>query len=332
MLKTDRTAALMPLPGIGDLVWHLPCIHAIAESRPDRQVILIAKPRTGATTLLRGDRAIGSIISFDRHPVAGQAGRHDGILGYGRLINLLNRSNLRRIFIFHRSWRYTSAARLAGIPERFSYRTGPPHHRRQLRRQLLTLHAFYVARNFVESLGIAISEAEPVLPLAADAVTEVRSRFSQLPRPMIAFGIGSSEPNKHWPLARFGTLATQLLDAGWGTILLLGGPGDAAAGTLVRAAAGPAAERLVQVFDLSLDRSAALLSLTNCYFGNDTGMLNVAAAVGTRAVGLFGATEPLTHSRRIEAVTPEGGMNWDTGMDAIPVGAAFAAVGRPTAG
>jgi len=53
--------------------------------------------------------------------------------------------------------------------------------------------------------------------------------------------------------------------------------------------------------------AAALLSRCDLYVGNDTGMLNVAAAVGTRAIGLFGASPPLRHSRRIHVLEPEAG-------------------------
>ena len=53
-------------------------------------------------------------------------------------------------------------------------------------------------------------------------------------------------------------------------------------------------------------RSAA--ALTHCDFcvGNDTGILNVSAAVECASLGLFGATRPLTHDPQIHAVEGDG--------------------------
>jgi heptosyltransferase-2 len=62
-----------------------------------------------------------------------------------------------------------------------------------------------------------------------------------------------------------------------------------------------------------LDRCALLV-------GNDTGFLNVSAACEVPAVGLFGATPPLTHSRFIHPVLPDGdGPSKENGMARIPV-------------
>jgi Glycosyltransferase family 9 (heptosyltransferase) len=53
---------------------------------------------------------------------------------------------------------------------------------------------------------------------------------------------------------------------------------------------------------------AALLSGAALYGGNDTGMMNMAVAVGTRAYALFGATPPLNYSAQIVPVlSPSGG-------------------------
>jgi heptosyltransferase II len=53
--------------------------------------------------------------------------------------------------------------------------------------------------------------------------------------------------------------------------------------------------------------SAALLSLADLFIGTDSGPLNLAAATGTEAFGLFGATPVLRYSKFIHAIVPEGG-------------------------
>ena len=53
---------------------------------------------------------------------------------------------------------------------------------------------------------------------------------------------------------------------------------------------------------------AALLNGAAFYVGNDTGVMNMAVAVGTRAYALFGATPPLDYSAQIVPVlSPSGG-------------------------
>ena len=64
----------------------------------------------------------------------------------------------------------------------------------------------------------------------------------------------------------------------------------------------------------------ALLAAAVFYVGNDTGVMNIAAAVGTRTYGLFGGTSPLLHYRSLVSITPPN-MSIDKahGMERITV-------------
>jgi heptosyltransferase-2 len=55
--------------------------------------------------------------------------------------------------------------------------------------------------------------------------------------------------------------------------------------------------------------------------------MNLAAAVGTTAYGLFGATPPLHHSGHIVAITPPGGIDVPHGMARISPEAVLAVIG-----
>jgi heptosyltransferase-2 len=57
-----------------------------------------------------------------------------------------------------------------------------------------------------------------------------------------------------------------------------------------------------------------LLARCRCYIGNDTGVLNMAAALQVPAIGLFGGSAPLWHSRFIHPLLPPAGK---AGMAAI---------------
>ena len=62
---------------------------------------------------------------------------------------------------------------------------------------------------------------------------------------------------------------------------------------------------------------AALLAEADVFLGNDSGLLNLRAACGRPAFGLFGASGPLRHSKLIVPIVPSGGPR--AGMDAITV-------------
>ena len=314
LAPTERTLIVQPLPGIGDMVWHLPHLHAIATTTFTGRVDLLTKPRSQADRLLSADPCIGQILWLERGP-----GRHGGLPGLWRLAALLRQGRYQRAWFLHGSARYALAARLAGIPDRIGYGVG-------LQRLLLTSsirlparlrHAHPIPRAdaLLAELCIARVEPEPRLRVDSTAEQAIAARFADWPTPWIALGIGSSEPNKQWGAARFAQLALAL----WrqpGSIFIVGGSAERTlADTLfaILAAEGGAAADAV---DLPLDQTAALLAHCRLYIGNDTGVLNMAAALQTPALGLFGGSAPLLHSRFIQAVTPPPG---ESGMDSITV-------------
>jgi heptosyltransferase-2 len=65
--------------------------------------------------------------------------------------------------------------------------------------------------------------------------------------------------------------------------------------------------QIVNACGLRLIEAAALLRLADLFIGPSSGPLNLAAAGGTEAFGLFGSTPVLTYSKFIRAIVPEGG-------------------------
>jgi heptosyltransferase-2 len=90
-----------------------------------------------------------------------------------------------------------------------------------------------------------------------------------------------------------------------GTVFLVGGPANDARAEKLVAATG--SSQIVNACDLRLIEAAALLRLADLFVGPSSGPLNLAAAGGTEALGLFGSTPVLTHSKFIRAIVPEGG-------------------------
>jgi heptosyltransferase-2 len=105
-------------------------------------------------------------------------------------------------------------------------------------------------------------------------------------RRVIAFAPGAVGPSKRWPY--YAELGRRLAAEG-NCVWVVGGPGERdLAGEIVQA--DP-----VNIRDLTgIDLRNAILALAaaDAAISNDSGLLHVAAALGTPAIGIFGPTSP----------------------------------------
>ena len=112
-------AVIQPLPGIGDMVWHLPHIRAIA-AHAGQPVTVLSKPRSLADQLLFNEPAVARVDWLDRNPT-GRRGIHDGFGGFGRLVRMLRAGAFGTVILLHHSDLLAAATWLAGIPDRRGY-------------------------------------------------------------------------------------------------------------------------------------------------------------------------------------------------------------------
>jgi len=321
-------AVLQPLPGIGDMIWHLPHIRAIAE-HVAAPVTLIAKPRSAADQLFSAEQTVRAVMWLDRNPERGR-GRHDGLFGFWRLVAELRARRFDAIYLLHHSRTLACAAMLAAIPARFGY--GFHLQRPFLNRptflpaSVLRLHPHEQATAWLAASGIPLADPEPSLPIAPRAREAVRQRIDLTAGMAVAIGIGSSEPYKQWGAERFAGLARGLTEAGWSPLILVGGTAEAELADDIVARLGSDAQPVVRALGWDLSELAALFAAAAFYVGNDTGVMNLAAAAGIRSYSLFGATPPFHHSRRIVPIIPPGGVDMANGMRRITVEAVLAAI------
>lgn len=302
LAKHGGTLVIQPLPGIGDMVWHLPHIHAIAAAS-GAGVTLLTKRRSGADRLFVADPAVNDILWLDRNP-----GAHDGFVGLLRLVLDLRAGRFRQVWILHESARYAVACVLAGIPQRIGYGRGFQRHlvtnRVRLPEGEIWNHAMTKADKLIESFGLPRAEPEPRLVVSTAAERVVLDCYAHLPKPWIAIGIGTSEPVKQWGGENFTELAVALNRLRPMTLFVIGGEAerDLACSIIERAAQMNVTVKNITSFPL--DQVAALIAQCDLYVGNDTGLLNIAAALGVKAVGLFGGSRPVTHSQHIAIMLP----------------------------
>ena len=318
-------AVVQPLPGIGDMIWHLPHIRAIAV-HVGEPVTLIAKPRSAADQLFAAERTVNDVFWLDRNS-RGRHGEHDGGMGFLRFVTALRDRRFEAVYVLHHSRTVALQTMLAGIPARYGYGYGmqgwflnrPP----RLANEIFRHHPFDQATAWLLEAGIPMAEAEPVLPVTQAAVETVRARLRPA-ETRVVIGIGSSEPYKQWGAARFAALASALRMGRTNQLILVGGEAEAQIANEIQSLTGTT--DIIAAIGWNLSEIAALFSLSTYYVGNDTGVMNMAAAVGIRTYCLFGAVPPLHHSTRIVPITPPGGVSKADGMARLLVDQVLAAI------
>ena len=106
-------------------------------------------------------------------------------------------------------------------------------------------------------------------------------------RAAVAFAPGAVGPSKRWPAA-YADVARRLTAQGI-AVWVLGGPDEKPLATQIIADAGPLARDLTGT---DLRNAILALAAADVAVSNDSGLLHVAAALGTPAVGIFGPTSP----------------------------------------
>jgi heptosyltransferase-2 len=320
-------AVVQPLPGIGDMVWHLPHIRAIA-AYAGGPVTVIAKPRSLADQLLADDPAVAGIVWIDLNP-KGRRGEHDGAAGFLRLVRRLRARRFGTLIMLHHSDTIAAAARLAGIADRRGYGFGLQrlflNQGPFLPREVAGLHQHTRATRYLRAAGIPLASEEPSLNVAAAARSEARARLGGLQVPFVAVGIASSEVIKQWGTVRFAELAGALLDRGWRGVVLVGGPDEARSAAAIMEALGERSACVRLALGWHLREVQGLLAEAEFYVGNDTGVMNMAAAIGKRTYALFGTTPPFYHASQIVAIcSPDTGVR--DGMVRLTLDSVLAAV------
>ena len=291
-----RTVVLLQYTGIGDLIWHIHYFKMIAEQSQGGRVTVVAQPSTLTKAFIGKEPWVEAIIDHDHRPRRGEKrkGKHAGLSGMWRMAQELKAGQFDRIILFSGRASRGLIAWLSGIPVRmgFGYRA--------LQRMFLNtppyidayqgeaLAVYPEASAFMVAHGFCPAPVVPRMDVPADMVALMTQRLASLPRPLYAFAIGTSELHKQWGIENFAELAHRLIQRGAG-VVLLGGPAEVQIAKDI-AARVPQADHhaLAIVTDAPVLGSAAALRLADVCVGNDTGMINVAAAVGTKSYVLIG--------------------------------------------
>ena len=304
------TVIIQAKRGIGDVIWHLPFIRAIAAATPERAITFLTPPSSRGAELLQAENCVARTLYFE-HGGSEFARAYQLV----QLARLLRQLRPKTAWILDKTLRPALAAVLAGVPERIGMGI-------RGQRYIITnpgLDASYdevypieCLIALLEQVGVPLETTEPNLNLPAAAVTSIDQRFAVHLRPWTVIGLGASTPNKNWSRAQWIAFIEAARQRTRGTIFLIGGAANApVANDLIESTAGAS---MINACHLSLIESAALMKLADLFVGPNSGPMNIAAAVGTPAFGFFATNKVLTYSRHIHAILPDDGRLAPDGM------------------
>lgn len=288
-----RRIAVLRGGGIGDLLFAMPAMDALAATYPAAEIVLLGSPVHAA--LLAGRRSSVSRVEVlpiargvrespgERADAAKAAEFRARVRRHGRVdlgVQLHGGGRHSNPFLLGLEPRHTvgSATEDAAALER-------------------TLPYVYYQHEMVRGLEIVgLAGAEPVTlePRISVTASEQRAVEHHLPpdgTPLAVVHPGASDPRRRWPAERFAHVLGGLIDAG-ASACLIGDAGDrplaAAIARRVQADRPGSATRLrVVAGSLSLGESAALLAAADVVVANDSGPRHLAQAVGAPTVGVF---------------------------------------------
>jgi ADP-heptose:LPS heptosyltransferase len=179
-----------------------------------------------------------------------------------------------------------------------------------------TLRNLDVAR----SLGLDTPDCSHEMTLTAGEIEkgrEIALGIRGTKRLLIGFHPGAGKVPNRWPAESFAELIDRLSGHSGGAAFLTSGPMDEEVVTTT----AKQLKGLVQIIgNQSIRTIASIIKEADLFVSNDTGVMHIAAAVGTPVVALFGPTDPLQWAPigpMIRYIQGEGGDIGKISVDAV---------------
>jgi heptosyltransferase II len=283
----DSPILLVPYMWIGDFVRCHTVVKLLNQRCPSRPIdVLTTAMVSPLLDYMPGVRK-GIVVDLPRRRLA--LGQHLA------LARRLRREGYGQALVMPRTWKSALALYLAGIPRRTGFvgegRFGLINDLRWGERGLPRMVERCAALALPKGESLPAQWPLPELVVAKSDVATWRQQLGRVDDQHvdIALAPGAVGPSKRWPAGSYAELGRRLVAAGH-RVWVVGGPGEQALAAEI-AAAAPDAIRDMTGPDL---RNAILaLAAAAVAVSNDSGLLHVAAALGTPAIGIFGPTSPL---------------------------------------
>ncbi|MGB8325194.1 MAG: glycosyltransferase family 9 protein [Candidatus Acidiferrum sp.] len=281
---TDVRFLVVRLGSLGDIVHTLPAVAALRESFPLAEIVWLTHPRWV-------ELVSSSQLTTEIWPVNSR-----DFSQVRSVLKNIHTCKWTAAIDYQGLWKSASLPFLGGVPRRIGFSSatirefGVPI----LYTDRVAVKATHIADQNGE-LSLRAGASKPVsdftLHINPQHDLQVRSQLSEkgIDR-YIVLSPGGGWRSKCWPPERFGALCKKIRDDMGISCVVNYGPGEESLLTAVQRASGNANPIPYNADLLSL---MALLRNALCIVGGDTGPLHLGVALGTRAIGLFGPTDPV---------------------------------------
>jgi heptosyltransferase II len=273
---------IVPYMWIGDFVRGHTVIRVLKERWPNRPVDLLTTSLCAPLVdYMPGVRA-GIVWDLPRSRLA--------LAKQWGLAAILRAKRYGTALVLPRTWKSALAPALAGIPERVGF-VG------EARFGLINCWRWgeKVLPRFIDkNAALALADGAPLPPewpvpqleVPADEAVSWRQANGLGSGQAIALAPGSVGASKRWTY--YSEAARLLAEKGF-DVWVVGGPGEKAIAQEIVAAGGP---RVRDLTGSDLRNGILAMAAASVAISNDSGLMHIAAALGTPTMGIFGPTSP----------------------------------------
>ncbi len=287
-MESTMKRILLRVPNwIGDGVLSLPAVSALRAHSPEAEITAVAHRRLKDIFELAEE--VDRVVPFD------PPGRGWGLVALRRFSRELRDGGYDLGIAFPLSFSSALMLRWGGARERVGYSA---EGRWWLLTKRVVLPKDYRERHLVDSylelvrcLGVIAEERVPKLALGEEDLRKADHLLGDFGSSSLLVGIAPGAtygPAKRWPLRKFGELAQRLTGELGAKVVLLGNVQEAMMGGL-----GGEGENILDLMgETSLKEVCTVLKRCSLFVSNDSGLMHLAAALGTPVVAIFGSTSP----------------------------------------
>jgi lipopolysaccharide heptosyltransferase I len=282
-----RNVLIVKPSALGDVIQATAVLPLIRRSFPRARVSwLVFEQNAGA---LEGNPLIDDLIVVKRKGL--------GLGGMARLVRRLRRGRFDLVVDLQCLLRSglitfaTGSGRRAGYANGREFSTLFYNEPYEISRDVHAVDGYLLMCRMLGCRGT--EEVRFVLPGGDPERTRVERLLSASPGPGPAVAVCPTAGwvTKTWPVSSFARVADLLVDACGARVFWLGAPKERAVGERAAGLMRHPSRNLVG--ELSLPEVAAFLRASDLFVGNDSGLMHMAAAAGTRTAAVFGPTDPV---------------------------------------
>ncbi|HEY7553503.1 MAG TPA: glycosyltransferase family 9 protein [Candidatus Binatia bacterium] len=285
-LAVEPKKILILLHGsIGDVTRALPLAGLLRRRFPKANLAWSVEP--AALPLVELCRAVDEIILFDRPR---------GVTAFWRFLNVIRARRFDLVLDLQRHLKSGLISRWSGAPDRLGF------HRSDAKEFNWLFNNRYIAATgnntpkilhymkFAEYLGIDPRPIEWNLQLTAEDYGRAERLLGGARRDIGVLFVGSRWESKLWFAAQIAAAAAEIRRRHGLDVVFLGASADRALGNEAQARVQGNVINLVG--RTSLRDAVAIIARARFCLGPDTGLMHIAAALGTPVISLWGATDP----------------------------------------